>query len=131
MNIEKMEESGTIDYYLELKKYISQFINKNYPLSQEDLRSILAENPTANVLKRQETQRVLNEAMEEALANIETRNAQMLEGANEGTYTEFSTEDFRQEVFQIEQEMLEKLWKAQHQEEQTQVGQIPKKDEER
>ena len=31
MNVKEMEENGTIDYYLELKKYISQFINRNYP----------------------------------------------------------------------------------------------------
>ena len=31
MNIREMEENGTIDYYLDLKKYINEFVNKNYP----------------------------------------------------------------------------------------------------
>lgn len=118
MNIKEMEENGTIDYYLDLKKYINEFVNKNYPLSQEDLRSILENTPTENVVQRQETYKILNEALEEVLTNVAHRNAQIINGANEGKYTEFSTNDFKQEIFQMKQEMLEKLWEAQHQEEQ-------------
>lgn len=120
MNIKEMEENGTIDYYLDLKKYINEFVNNNYPLSQEDLRSILENAPTDNVIHRQETHRILNEAMEEVLNNIADRNAQIINGANEGHYTEFSTNDFKQEIFQMKQEMLEKLWEEQHREEQIQ-----------
>lgn len=120
MNIREMEENGTIDYYLDLKKYINEFVNKNYPLSQEDLRSILENTPTENVAQRQETHRILNDAMEEILTNVAVRNVQIINGANEGNYTEFSTNDFKQEIFQMKQEMLEKLWEAQHQEEQMQ-----------
>lgn len=122
MDIKEMEENGTIDYYLDLKKYINEFVNKNYPLSQEDLRSILENTPTENVVQRQETHRILNEAMEEVLTNVADRNAQIINGANEGNYTEFSTNDFKQEIFQMKQEMLEKLWEAQHREEQMQYG---------
>lgn len=120
MDIKEMEENGTIDYYLDLKKYINEFVNKKYPLSQEDLRSILENTPTENVVQRQETHRILNEAMEEVLTNVADRNAQIINGANEGNYTEFSINDFKQEIFQMKQEMLEKLWEAQHREEQVQ-----------
>ena len=120
MNIKEMEETGTIDYYLDLKKYINNFVNNNYPLSQEDLRSILENNPTENVIQRQETYRILNEAMEELLTNVANRNTEIINGANEGNYTQFSTDDFEQEIFQMKQEMLEKLWEAQHGEEQLQ-----------
>ncbi len=117
MDIKEMEENGTIDYYLDLKKYINEFVNNNYPLSQEDLRSILENAPTENVVQRQETHRILNEAMEKVLSNVADRNAQIINEANEGNYTEFSTNDFKQEIFQMKQEMLEKLWEAQHREE--------------
>lgn len=122
MDIKEMEKNGTIDYYLDLKKYIDKFVNNNYPLSKEDLRSILEDDPTENVIQRQETHRILNEAMEELLTNVADRNAQIINGANEGNYTEFSTNDFKQEIFQMKQEMLEKLWEAQHREEQMQYG---------
>ena len=122
MNIKEMEENGTIDYYLDLKKYINEFVNSNYPLSQEDLRSILENTPTDNVVQRQETHRILNKVMEEVLTNAADRNAQIINGANEGNYTEFSIQDFKQELFQMKQEMLEKLWEEQHREEQMQYA---------
>lgn len=120
MNIKEMEENGTIDYYLDLKEYIKEFVNNNYPLSQEDFLSILENNPTDNVIQRKETDRILNEAMEEVLTNVADRNAQIISGANEGIYTEFSTNDFKQEIFQLKQKMLKKLWEERHREEQMQ-----------
>lgn len=119
MNIKEMEENGTIDYYLTLKKYIEKFVDKNHPLSQEDLRSILKNDPTDNVIQRQEVHKILNDAMEDALTDVANRNAQIINGANEGKYTDFSPQETKQEIFQIEQYMLERLWKAQHPEEQT------------
>ncbi len=124
MNIKEMEENGTIDYYLELKNYINGFVNKNYPLSKDDLRSIMENAPTDKVIQRQEASKILNEAMEEALKNVADRNAQIINEANEGNYTEYSVDDFKQEIFDMKQEMLEKLWNAQHPEEQMQNEQV-------
>ena len=123
MDIKEMKENGTIDYYLDLKKYIEEFVNRNYPLSKEDFRSILKDVPTENVIQRQETLRILNEAMKDVLTKVADRNEKMINRANEGIYTEFSTNDFKQEIFQMKQEMLEKLWEAQHKEEQAQAEQ--------
>ena len=64
MEISEMEENGSIDNYLELKNFIRQFIDNNYPLSQEDLRSIIEDRPTENVLKRRQTYDILKEAIE-------------------------------------------------------------------
>lgn len=114
MNVKEMEENGTIDYYLELKKYISQFINKNYPLSQEDLRTIINDNPSDNVKKRNQVAAILNDSMEECLNKLAQRNAQMLDNANRGKITPFSVQDFEQEIFGIKQEMMQKLWNAEH-----------------
>ena len=109
-----MEENGTIDYYLELKKYISQFINRNYPLSQDDLRSIVNNNLSDNVKKRNQVAAILNDSMEECLNKLAQRNAQMINNANSGKVTPFSVQDFEQEIFGIKQEMMEKLWDAEH-----------------
>ena len=100
MNVKEMEENGTIDYYLELKKYISQFINKNYPLSQEDLRTIINDNPSDNVKKRNQVAAILNDSMEECLNKLAQRNAQMLDNANRGKITPFSVQDFEQEILE-------------------------------
>ncbi len=114
MNVKEMEENGTIDYYLELKKYISQFINRNYPLSQDDLRSIVNNNLSDNVKKRNQVAAILNDSMEECLNKLAQRNAQMINNANSGKVTPFSVQDFEQEIFGIKQEMMEKLWDAEH-----------------
>lgn len=124
MDIKEMEENGTVDYYLELKKYINYFVNKNYPLSKEDLHSILEDAPTDNVIKRQETYKILNDAMETALTNVENRNTQIVDGAYQQNYTAYTNQNFEQELFEIKQEMLGKLWKEQHPEEQLQNEQI-------
>lgn len=124
MNIKEMKENGTIDYYLDLKKYINEFVNKNYPLSKDDLRSIMENAPTDKVIQRQEASKILNEAMEETLKNVADRNAQIINEANEGNYTEYSVDDFKQEIFDMKQEMLEKLWNAQHPGEQMQNEQV-------
>lgn len=124
MDIKEMEENGTIDYYLELKKYINDFVNKNYPLSKEDFRSILENAPTDNVIQRQETHKILNDAMEEVLKNVENSNNQIINQAYNGNYTDFSVDEFKQEIFQMKQEMLEKLWNEQHPEEQMQYEQV-------
>lgn len=113
----EMEENGTIDYYLEFKKYIGEFLNNNYPLSQEDLRSILQNNPTENVINRQETSRILNEAMTQVLEEIAEENIQMLNG-------DFShiNESFQYRFSEKQQKMLQILWEKQRQEEQGITG---------
>ena len=37
MDIKEMEESGVYDYYDKLNKWMNHFVNRNYPLSKEDL----------------------------------------------------------------------------------------------
>ena len=84
MDIKEMKENGTIDYYLDLKKYIEEFVNRNYPLSKEDFHSISKDVPTENVIQRQETLRILNEAMKEVLTKVADRNGKIINRANEG-----------------------------------------------
>lgn len=111
--ITEMEENGTIDYYLEFKKYIRNFLDNNYPLSQEDLRSILQDRPTENAINRQETSRILNEAMGEILKEIAEENIQMLNGD-----ISHVNESFQYRFFEKQQEMLKILWEKQHESEQ-------------
>ena len=100
MDIKEMKENGTIDYYLDLKKYIEEFVNRNYPLSKEDFHSISKDVPTENVIQRQETLRILNEAMKEVLTKVADRNGKIINRANEGIYTEL-IEGFNQEQITI------------------------------
>ena len=64
----RMKENGSADYYLELQSFISRFITVNYPLSEEDFRTIIMEDKlTNNVIKRNRARSILREEMKKAL----------------------------------------------------------------
>ena len=42
INYEVLESMGLLDYYFDLSKFIHNFINKNYPLNEEDIRCLSA-----------------------------------------------------------------------------------------
>ena len=123
MDYDEIEENGTADYYLDLKEYIREFIDRNYPLTSEDFNALVRGEKTENIIKRQETQRILTEAMEENLADIAGQNSQILENAEQGNYTAYSVQDYDRDLNEIKQKMLEKLWNEQHHDEQTQYEQ--------
>lgn len=114
MDIEKMEQNGTVDYYLELKKYIQEFVDRNYPLSQDDMRSIVNDRPNENVQKRQRVSEILNEAMMEALKGVSEKNENLVNRANVGDLASYQLTDFQKEIFALKQQMLEVLWSKQH-----------------
>lgn len=114
MDIEKMEQNGTSDYYLELKKYIQEFVDRNYPLSQDDMRSIVNDRPNENVQKRQRVSEILNEAMMEALKGVSEKNENLVNRANVEDLASYQLTDFQKEIFALKQQMLEVLWSKQH-----------------
>lgn len=118
MDINERVENGTADYYLELKEYIREFIDTNYPLTLDDFRAMSKGEETENIINRQKVYRILNEAMEENLSNIANQNTQIIEDANQGDYTAYSMRDYNDDIFEIQQKMLEKLWNEQHPEDQ-------------
>lgn len=40
-SIEEMEKLGIADYYLDLSKFLHNFINRNYPLTEEDIKAYI------------------------------------------------------------------------------------------
>ena len=48
MDIKEMEESGVYDYYDKLNKWMNHFVNRNYPLSKEDLIALTNGETTEN-----------------------------------------------------------------------------------
>lgn len=127
MNITEMEENGTIDYYLKLKEFIQKFLDRNYPLSQEDMKATLKNVLTDNIKQRQEAYRILNEEMEEILNNVADKNMKMIEEAKHGHYSNYTIQDYKKDIFEFQQRMLEKLWEEQHREEE--IESMPKVEE--
>ena len=113
MDINEMEKTGVIDYYLDLTRYIRDFLNRNYPLSKEDMIEFGKNIITDNLKKRGEVHKVLTEAMKVELAKMAEKNARMMELVKQGNYINYSVQDTQQDLFRMKQEMLAVLWRYQ------------------
>ena len=60
-DITKLESMGIADTYLTLLKFIESFINKNFPLSRNDMIAITNDTTTDNTIKRQQAMNVMKE----------------------------------------------------------------------
>ena len=112
MDVEKLEQQGTIDYWLELTTYIREFVDRNYPLTQKDLKSIVDDNPTDIVLRRNEVCNILKSAMQMALEKEALITKKIMEKAQNGEYTSYSLSVAQQVIFEMKQFMLQQLWDA-------------------
>ncbi len=110
-----MEENGTIDYYIELKKYIQFFLDRNYPLTKDDMKSLIEDSPSENAIKRQQVQRVLTDSLNEILEEVALKNEKIIADAYQGKNTKYSMQDFRNDIEEYKQVMMEKLWNYNHQ----------------
>lgn len=127
MAIEEMQNNGTIDYFLILRQYINEVIKRNYPLTKDDMESIVADTPTENVQKREEAYTVLTETLNEILKEVEDINNQMINLAKRGIFIKpKSVQDEQKDIYDKKQRLLEALWKKQHPEEQLQNKPIDK-----
>ena len=103
----RMKENGSADYYLELQSFISRFITVNYPLSEEDFRTIIMEDKlTNNVIKRNRARSILREEMKKALKEIEEGN---MPKKGNAISQEYSIQDYYSDVNKIAERMVRKL----------------------
>ena len=73
-SIEEMEKLGIADYYLDLSKFLHNFINRNYPLTEEDIKALANNGKTLNITTRKELMTIMNDKLssileEQALIN--------------------------------------------------------------
>ena len=120
MDINKMEELGVSEYYLDLSKYIYNFVDRNYPLTKEDMRALMPNTKTAEIdgeikviseepivltenlkhrneitnLMKQRLQEILKEKAEENFKGIKVENI----------------DEYKQNIFNYEQRLLEDVW---------------------
>lgn len=114
MDTKEMEETGVYDYYEALNKWVNYFVNRNYPLSIEDLRALSYEGTTENIINREKVFGILKSELENQLLKQQEINAKMLENMENGTYTSYNIDCLNNDIKKMQQEMLEKLWNEQH-----------------
>lgn len=122
-NILQMEKLGIADYYLALNKYITLFIDRNYPLLKEDMSAIVNGASTDNITKRNDAFRILKESMNNILLREVEENRAKLEKWNNGEYSHaISNAEQQQKIFEYVQLMLEDLWYYQNRDVQSNKG---------
>lgn len=109
-----MEETGVYDYYDALNRWINYFVNRNYPLTEDDFRAIAQGNTTENITNREKVVSILKNELENQLSKQQEINANMLKDMENGTYTPYDIDCLNRDIEKMQQEMLEKLWNEQH-----------------
>ena len=124
MDIKEMEESGVYDYYDKLNKWMNHFVNRNYPLSKEDLIALTNGETTENIINRNKVYDILKSELDKQLITQQGKNAEMLRKMEEDKiYTPYTIDDLNNDIEQMQQEMLEQLYNELHPQEQEYTGQ--------
>ena len=124
MDIKEMEESGVYDYYDKLNKWMNHFVNRNYPLTKEDLIALTNGETTENIINRNKVYDILKSELDKQLITQQGKNAEMLRQMEEDKiYTPYTIDDLNNDIEQMQQEMLEQLYNELHPQEQEYTGQ--------
>ena len=111
MNIVEMETLGVVDYYLELSKFIHDFVNKNYPLTEDDMRAIINDIDTLNIKERNEVLKVMLDSLNSILLRKAKENLDFIRACYQDVYIKpVNMEMQKEEIFKYSQEILESLW---------------------
>lgn len=111
MNIKQIEELGVADYYFDISKFIHNFINKNYPLTEFDMISMTNGKTTANIQYRKKVLELLSNELSIFLTQKIEENKNFIEKLNKGINVKAQTiDEYKKEIFEFEQLLLEVLW---------------------
>lgn len=102
-----MEELGIADYYLDLTRFINGFVDRNYPMTPEDMRAMVNDNTTSNLTERKEVMDVMKKDLNEILKHQAMLNVQFLNDLKEGKPVKAITiEDYNNQIFNYIQHIL-------------------------
>lgn len=107
INYEVLESMGLLDYYFDLSKFIHNFINKNYPLNEEDIRCLSANKTTPNIEMRNEMFKVMNEELLRILEYQKRLNQKfMIDLENQKEVKPINIEEYNKEIFNYKEQLL-------------------------
>ena len=110
-SIEEMEKLGIADYYLDLSKFLHNFINRNYPLTEEDIKALANHGKTLNITTRKELMTIMNDKLSSILEEQALINQKFLNDLESGKpVTPINIEQYKKEIFNYQQQLLETLY---------------------
>lgn len=111
VDIKQMEDLGVADYYLRLIEYANEFINRNYPLTTEDIRAIVFGKTTDNVDKRNALDNIMKSEIKKIIETQIEKNTKFVEAIQNGEQViPESIEIYNQNIFNYQQQILERVW---------------------
>ena len=110
-SIEEMEKLGIADYYLDLSKFLHNFINRNYPLTEEDIKALANNGKTLNITTRKELMTIMIDKLSSILEEQALINQKFLNDLESGKpVTPINIEQYKKEIFNYQQQLLETLY---------------------
>ncbi len=107
INYEDLESMGLLDYYFDLSKFIHNFINKNYPLNEEDIRCLSANETTSNIEVRNKMFKVMNEELLRILEYQKRLNQKFMSDLeNQREVKPINIGEYNKEIFNYKEQLL-------------------------
>lgn len=107
INYEVLESIGLLDYYFDLSKFIHNFINKNYPLNEVDIRCLSANETTSNIEVRNEMFKVMNEELLRILEYQKRLNQKFMSDLeNQKEVKPINIGEYNKEIFNYKEQLL-------------------------
>ena len=107
INYEVLESMGLLDYYFDLSKFIHNFINKNYPLNEVDIRCLSANETTYNIEVRNEMFKVMNEELLRILEYQKRLNQKFMSDLeNQKEVKPINIGEYNKEIFNYKEQLL-------------------------
>ncbi len=107
INYEVLESMGLLDYYFDLSKFIHNFINKNYPLNEVDIRCLSANETTFNIEVRNEMFKVMNEELLRILEYQKRLNQKFMSDLdNQKEVKPINIGEYNKEIFNYKEQLL-------------------------
>ena len=105
-DISQMETGGVFDYWNRLTIFIREFVERNYPLSKQDMKSITDDNFTDNVVRRQSATKAMQDKLHEIVAREFKSNKHKTEDFSQAQQSNGVDE----KLVAFQQEILEAHW---------------------
>ncbi len=107
INYEVLESMGLLDYYFDLSKFTHNFINKNYPLNEVDIRCLSANETTSNIEVRNEMFKVMNEELLRILEYQKRLNQKFMSDLeNQKEVKPINIGEYNKEIFNYKEQLL-------------------------
>lgn len=107
INYEVLESMGLLDYYFDLSKFIHNFINKNYPLNEKDIRCLSANETTSNIEVRNKMFKVMNEELLRILEYQKRLNQKFMSDLeNQKEVKPINIGEYNKEIFNYKEQLL-------------------------